>query len=237
MPAYLQPLAFVSSGVIQPDLEDEPAENNTAAGLGFQQPECGEAPATTTTAAGLGSPQPVTAGLGFEAVLTGGAAGDARIEGEAAAEAAAGSAAEIPDHPGLGFAPSSMAEPPYSAGFEPDPPEPDAAPAGLGYDSTAAAGSPGGSDHVAGLRHQDAAAQPSAVGSRREGPSGQGAWARNEATAGRGTPAGDAAAVTEQLAGSLAAWAERHVDAAGAAEFERIAGMPLHTVLLRGLAR
>ena len=237
MPAYLQPLAFVSSGVIQPDLEDDPATTDAAAGPGLQWPDLEEDPATTTTAAGLGSPQPASAGLGSEAASMCGAAGDLRLGDEAAAEAAAVSEAGIPDHPRLGFAPPSMVQPSCSEGFEPDPPEADAAPAGSGYDSEAAAQPCGRSEQIYGLSHQDAAAKLSADASPQAGPSGQGTWGHSRATAERGTPAADAAASAQQLAGSLAAWTERHVDAAGAAEFERIAGVPLRTALLRGLTR
>jgi len=244
VPAYLQPLAFVSSGVIQPDLEDEVATAGIAAGLGVPHPDFGAEPATTSTAAGLGSLQPAAAAaaaaaaaLGFEAASIGGASDGAGLGDEATTEAAAISAADIPDHPGLGFAPPAAVQPSCSMGSQPDPPEPDAAHAGLGYDSAAAAQLSGGSEQVSGPMYQDAAAQPSANRLPQAGLSGHDTWARGEATAGRGMPAGDAAVVAEQLASSLAAWAERHVDAAGAAEFEQIAGVPLHTALLRGLTR
>ena len=242
MPAYLQPLAFVSSGVVQPDLEAEPAITSTVTGLGFPQPAAagsvfdeGE-PAATSTAAGLGFPQPAAAGLGFEAASTDPAASSAGLRDGAAAEAAALSAAEIPAHPGLGFAPPSPDRPSCSVGMEDaDPPEPGAVPAGLGYDSVAAAQSSGEPEQRAGQTHQDAPVPPSANTPAQPGLASQGT--RVHCDAGRSAPAGDAAAAAKQLNDSLAAWVDRHVDAAAATEFKSIAGVALHTLLLRGLAR
>lgn len=188
MPAYLQPLAFVSSGVIQPDVLDEPPPtSSTGAGLGFMstsadQPagdaDVADSPAADSRAAGLGFKQPAAAAavdLGSAPPSAHQPAGAAQLDDRPSA----GSAAADKAFAGLGFEPSSAEQP------LPD-------------------------------RRMRV---PSSLVSR------------------TGMLHIRAAAPADELAEEVATWLERHVDAAAAASFERVAGEALHAVLRRGLLR
>ena len=174
MPAYLQPLAFVSSGVIQPDAEAEPQTSSGSAGLGFGSAAAGQG---FLPAAG---PQPCS---------------DTK-DGQLAAVSAA---------------------------------------AGLGYGGHTEAGPANGAELRAGLGHGSPAAEQALSGAV---PAAILAHDRGtEDTAGAGAAHQHSTPPPAALSDDLAAWVQRYVDAAAAADFERVAGESLAAVLLRGVDR
>ena len=245
MPAYLQPLAFVSCGVIQPDLEDEPATIGTAAVLGSQATGLGYKPSSaehTSSDADLeaepASTSAAAAGLGFQAMGLGFQPSSADQLGTGAGvedePATIGAAAGL-GFGGLGFEPAAGEQPSRGPGLEDGPLKTCSGPAGAGLRALTAEHLAGDSDRRTGVRHGAVLLPSASSGAGLPGPSMLARSVANEA--GSSVPPAHPAAPAAEPADHMSAWLECHVDAAGAAAFERIAGEPLRTVLRRGLAR